>query len=445
MTNAGLFEADGSTIVMDNFRGTSVLGNLAGATLSGGQWHVANGGTIRLFGQAVQTPGTGADIVLDGRGSSFASDNGDGLQALDTSLRTIAADAELHLLGRRGFGADQDLDVRGALELRGGILQIGELDVLQGATLTGFGTVNGEGNLSGAVAIAGDTLRFTDDVTVRGAISGGALALGGRDNLIGRDAHIAVRALTLEDGITRVQDGSLHARNVTVHDATLDLGGTGLTLPGALGLESGRVNGAATLRLTGDHLTTAGESAFGVDVTNLGTTTVDSGRLTFGGRLSGAGAVVVEDGAALAFGAGAAVTRTQSIALAGASSLTIAAPTGFAAALSGFGAGDAITLQGLTAETTRVRWVADADGSGGMLTLIGDASRIKLHFDDGAYGRRDFVVGDASGGGVTLTYQARGHASVDVAAAFGPDTPGLAADHHVSLGWLHAEGHHALV
>lgn len=441
VTNAGLFEADGSGLYLSDFRGTAALTNLPRTILTGGQWHVANGGTIRLVGQAIEGLGGGAEVVLDGRGTTLDVDTAAGLQSLDASLRRIEAGAELHLLGRRGFGAGQALDLRGELELRGGTLDAGVLNAGAESTIIGFGTVAGEGDLDGAVRIKG-TLRFTGEVIVGGTISGGTLALDGRDNRIEADAHVRVRTLALGGGVTRVEPGDFRARNLSLNDAIVDFQEADFVLRGALDLDGGRVNGSGTLRLGSGDLTSSGMSAFGLDVLNTGTVVVESGSLTFERGLLGAGSVAVGDGATLAFGASASAGRLQHVELNGAATLSIAAPARFAGLLSGFGEGDTIAVRGFSAATARALWAADADGAGGTLKVTGEGAAAVLHFDDGAYTRRNFALADVDGA-LAVTYRGR---ALDMAVVFGADTAFHPPAHSALDGvLLHTDGHVALV
>lgn len=441
VTNAGLFEADGSGLYMNNLGGTAALTNLSRGILTDGAWQVAHRGTIRLIGQAIEGLGAGTDVVLAGRGTTFDVDTGAGLQSLDASLRRIEAGAELDVLGGRGFGAGQALDVRGTLALGGGTLAVSELNTAAGSVLKGFGIVAGEGDLNGTVTIRG-TLRFTGAVMAGGTITGGTLALDGRDNRIEAGAHVTVRTLELDGGVTRVEPGDFHARNLSLHNAIVDFQEADFALRGALDLDGGRVNGSGTLRLGGGQLTSAGVSAFGLDVLNGGTIAVESGTLTFEHRLLGAGTVAVAEGATLAFGAAATVGGLQHVDLDGAATLSIAAPARFAGLLSDFGEGDTITVRGFSAAGTRALWTADADGSGGTLRLVGEGASAVLHFDDGAYTRRNFALADVDGA-LAVTYRGR---APDVAAMFGADTAVHAPAHAALDGaLLHPDGHAALV
>ena len=251
-----------------------------------------------------------------------------------------------------------------------------------------------------------------------------------------------MRTLALDGGVTRVEPGDFHARNLSLHNATVDFQEANFVAPGALDLDGGRVNGSGTLRLGGDDLTSSGVSAFGLDVLNGGTIAVESGTLTFEHRLLGAGTVVVGDGATLAFGASAIVGRLQHVDLDGAATLSIAAPARFAGLLSNFGEGDMIAVRGFSAAGTRALWAADADGAGGTLRLTGEGTTAVLHFDDGAYTRRNFALSDVDGA-LALTYRAR---ALDMAAVFGADTAVHAPAHGPLDGMLlHTDGTVALV
>ncbi len=318
----------------------------------------------------------------------------------------------------------------------------GALSVNSGDLYDAGGTVDIGGALTiGTAATPTSSVPYTDQS--RGQIvvtSGGTLAVGGTITdtygIILVDG--AGSKLTVSDMLIGISgtsygisygNGTYSGSIAAADGGSVQLGGavfnapppgrsdnypSGLSVDAASTIEIGVVGGAAAGAITVDagRAITAnnGVTLSGALVDN-GTVTVAGSSLTQNGDISGSGAVQIGKGATLALNGTVAATDTIAFLDAGATLsigsgyYTTLAPGRIDATLTGFQAGDRITLR---TPVTAAAYAAGADGGPGTLTLSNGAATVEtLH-----------LAGDFTG--KVFTISPTGYREVSVSLADGP-------------------------
>ena len=155
-----------------------LLQNSSGTTFAGGRYVVDAGATFYLP-PTTRIETDAADITLDGidarLGATFTSNPNSTFITLEKTLKTVASDGALHVLGGRGFVGTLALVDNGLIELAGGTFKEGSLTVGAGGTFTGHGTLAAPKLINqGSVEAGGGTLDVTGVVTGTGSFDIGA-------------------------------------------------------------------------------------------------------------------------------------------------------------------------------------------------------------------------------------------------------------------------------
>jgi hypothetical protein len=180
---------------------------------------------------------------------------------------------------------------------------------------------------------------------------------------------------------------------------------------------------ADTLALAG---TTAGTlDGFGTSITGFSAIDVDAGATwTLGGTIAGAGTISVGGNATVSL-TGTVSVATLAFAAAGNGLVSIAAPSAFTSAISGFGTGDVIDLAHLKA--------ASLTYANGTLTLYdAHGGAIDTLSFAGAYGQSDFALMADGHGGTEILYAGALDARMPVTGHGLIDRP----ENHAVPGWL---------
>ena len=412
LTNSGTISASGSATVLLQ---PTTLTNLVGSTLTGGSFSAGAGSTIE-FSNNVTITSDAANITLSGANSNLQSLNTttDTQTTLDSSLATIAASGQLHLLANRNFTAvasNGSFSNSGLLDLGGGKFSATLLTNAAQGTVSGFGTVAGSIGNSGLVTASGGTLSTAG----LSGIAAGTLSSGGIGAGVNSTLQLASNLTISTDAgrITLSGTGSVIQSLNTATSKQVSLDSTLATIAstGTLALLSGRsftavagagaftdkgllALGAGTFSATA--LTVSGTaSGFGTiagKLTNTGLVAASGGTLVLTGSLSGAGAVSVASGAVLSVDGGASVAGNTSIVgtLSAASAVAITGGTftnaGTIAVADGatFGVQVGAVDTNLAGTTlTGGAWSAIAAGHGAAISLTGtsiatDAASITL-------------------------------------------------------------------
>ncbi len=356
--NSGLIQADSGSSV--TFQSGAVLTNdSASGTLTGGSYGaVSAGGTATaaasFTGAAVAEDA--ARLILSGAGSEISF----GGTAIETSLKSIARNGSLSVLGGRNYTTKNIIANNGTLALGGGTFSDRLLNQNSAGTLSGFGTLSGDFKDAGVVNASGGTLDIKGlSNSLAGRLSGsGTLAFDHGTTTLGSGTVLGVSEIALINAAT------LNIAAPVSFGGTFDVVGRE-TLSGA-----GTFTNTGLFEQTGHALATISDP-----FANAGTVSVaGGGTLAFAGGLANTGSIldsgVFTDTAALTGG-----------------SLTVAA--GAAATLASGGASPS-TLATLT--------TAGAVNLNGTLTVTGD-------YDNTAAGRGNSYTPFA---GVTGTVDGQG-------------------------------------
>ncbi|MBD8872774.1 autotransporter-associated beta strand repeat-containing protein [Rhodanobacter sp. DHB23] len=356
-TGAVTLAGTGTTFDLGNAGANETIGALdgvAGSTVNLG----ANGLT---FGDATSTTFAGViagsgGITKQGTGTATLSgaNTFTGGTTIDAGTLAIGANGSLASTGALNLAAaGAAFDISAASSLNTGIGSLsgvaGSSVALGGNTLviagSGNTTFSGSINGTGGVKKAG-----TGTQTLDGASTyGGGTTLAGGELILGNDAALGTGALTVAGSPTLDANSALTIGNAITIDSNLDvLGSNALTFGGTIsGAGALTKDGAATLTLTGADTFTGG-------------TVVNSGTLALGAgaSLASTGAVLIDSSGATFDISGAGANETigalqgasGSIIKLGGNSLAFgdASSQTFAGSISGTGG---ITMQGTGTET----------------------------------------------------------------------------------------------
>ncbi len=319
VTNNGVVTAGaGQTL---SFVGGS-LTNLVGTTLTGGQFTVAAGGTMRLANN-LSIVTDNALITLNGASSALESYNTTSKTqvTIDSTLTAITATGALELLGHRNWSSTKAMTSAGQLILGGG--SFAPTSLISTGTVSGFGTLATAFTNNGALSVtASNTLSLVGGSLKNlgaGVLTGGTFTVANGATLrLANNTSIAklAAAVTLDDG--SVIEGLKTAGSIQV---TLESSLTTIEAQGNLALVGGRdysstnvISNSGTLRLGGGTFSTgklsdlAGStltgfgtvasvfSSAGVVRATGGTLTFTGAGDTFAGTLSGAGTIAMSGG-----------------------------------------------------------------------------------------------------------------------------------------------------
>ncbi len=230
--NAGtMLAANGGKLT---FQPGAVNAANAGGVLVGGTWEASgNLSTLLVTGGAVTTDA--ATIILSGAGSAFRAGDGTTFTNLEASLGSIAPAGVLDVLAGRSYTSGKGVTDNGVVQLGGGTLSLGALNIGAGAHLIGFGTV---ATGSKTIAAAG---------TIEAG--GGTLSTASVINGAG--------ALRADTGATVTLTGAGSAIASVVNDSTLTLGASaGLDVTNAVDAASSgifQLNASSLLELAADQ------------------------------------------------------------------------------------------------------------------------------------------------------------------------------------------------
>ncbi|SMF95408.1 autotransporter-associated beta strand repeat-containing protein [Methylomagnum ishizawai] len=412
---------NGNWYQSSNWRGGRVPGEGTDTTtVANGAAAVVNGGTAQAGGD-LDITGTGSAVVVRSEGS------------LDFGTANVSQGGQLQALGGSATGTTLNIGGSGSIVAvdDGGSLDFVGVNVSQGGQLQVFnGKLVGDVNLDNGQLVFAPAAGNT--TTYAGAIGGGDSTTNGCDNnscasVIVESGTVLLKGQSSYSGQTDVFDGAtlrLGSANalqnsaiIVRQGATLELGGTDATVAALRDLVSGgggRVNlGASTLTLghqdglfSGVIVGSGGliKAGSGTQVlagqnTYTGPTVIEGGALVIGdGGTQGAIAGNVVDNAILAFKRSDAVTfggnisGSGALVQAGSGVLTLTGTNSYTRGTvveAGTLAGDTRSLQGAITNNAQVVFNQTADGSylgdmsgtgslvkngAGILTLAGNNS-----------------------------------------------------------------------
>ena len=378
----------------------SAIPAVAGADLVVG---AIGAGTFDVIGQAtavVQTlviatgSGSSGSVLVDG-GATTLSVGGSGTAILDgvggAGSVTIADGALLSAGGAVlvGAGGSGVLAVSGS----GSQLQVtGSQALVVGSAGTLLVAADGQVTTAGTLAVSAGSVTVTD----AGLISAGALAVGAGGSLAVTDgATLSVSGAAGFAGSAATISGGADL----LVGSTLALAGALFTVAAGGGVEIGGATGpgSGTLLVDADGLlagfgtilsdavgtigvgSSASVPSYALALSDGGTLAASGGTLDLLANLAGAGSVLVGAGAALALGGAAAAGMTIAFVGAGAHTLELAAPTTFAASITGAAAGDSVALgdsnfangNGVVSAT-----IAESGGTQTLLVLEGTGDAV---------------------------------------------------------------------
>jgi hypothetical protein len=238
------------TVNVSSGTGLTVSGSVtqhAGAILSDGTWNVSNGSTLTFTtGSNITT--NQADVTLDGAGSTFArfttalNENQGGL--------TLKNDRDLTTAGALANSGDLRIEdsatlltVNGAYtQTAGSTTLVGDSQVttsggfnLQGGTLSGQGTINGNLVSSGSPIVSPGTSAGVIGISGNASLSGSlVMEIGGLAPGTGHDQLLVGGNLTLGGSLSlSFIDGfiPLFGQNITLVDAGSPIAGSFINVP----------------------------------------------------------------------------------------------------------------------------------------------------------------------------------------------------------------------
>ena len=163
-TNQGLIHvSNGDTVIFSN---STNFTNLSGTTLTGGTYEVDAGSTMQLADNTqIQT--LNANVTLSGAGSVIQSLNTttSSQVSFDSTLTTIGANGQLHLVSGRNFTTSNAITDNGLLDLGGTTFTAPSLAIGATGTLNGFGTVAASVTNSGLIDAHGGSLSLQGGLT----------------------------------------------------------------------------------------------------------------------------------------------------------------------------------------------------------------------------------------------------------------------------------------
>ena len=369
---------------------TLVLGAVASIADTSG---ITDNGTIQLSGGTLGGTSLTGTGVLTGSGTVAANVTGG-------TLGFTSSGGALTFTGTDTFG--------GALSGTEAIFAAGTDTFAAGATIT-----------VATIDIDGAALTLGANLTNRGAfdLEAGSLNVGSYSLALNKAFDLAGGTITGSGSVTAYTTATLEGHAFTSGSVKLNDRGT-LTATGSLSLQGSSglvVTSKGTYDLTGNgyiYAATAGDtianqgviektagtgkSLVTAAVANTGTVEAASGTLDLTGTISGTGTLDIEGSAALELGGIIGAAQTADFGN-GNGTLRVDNSAGFHAAVSGFGAGDAITLSTFD-DMAQVLFTA-ASGGGGTLTVTDGSQKFSTHLD-----------GTYNASGFSLTHTASGEA-----------------------------------
>jgi len=179
-TNSGAIDiSNGDTVTIE----PTTFTNLPATTLTGGAYSVGAGSVLELANNATIVTDD-ANITLSGAGSLIQSYNTttSAQQSFDSTLRTVGASGQLHLLADRSLTtAAAAIADNGLIQLGGGTLKVtgtgSSLTIGAAGKLTGFGVVDATTlTNSGEIVASGGTLTLDNAIKGTGGVEIGAKA-----------------------------------------------------------------------------------------------------------------------------------------------------------------------------------------------------------------------------------------------------------------------------
>jgi hypothetical protein len=400
------------------------LSFVSAATFVGGS--VSGAGTLQFGGAATATFQSVVTLSV-----AFIRETGAASLSFTQSLAYAGAfeqdaGAKLTIAGGETL-ALSGVDTLAGSTIGGGTLALsgGDTTFATGASLsTAVWKLSGSGTTATVVAKMTFAGAFSASAGTRVNLSGGSLVLEGAATLAGLTVNSAspyalnLRGPTSVSGLAIAGDASVYnyattsqsggsitvGDSVATHMAELSNTTTGVwNITDNSGIAVG-ADKASIIQNGGLFEKTGGTgiSKIAAAVTNSGTLLAKTGTLDCNAAISGTGAANISGAAVLEFDAG--VVATQTIGFTGAGGeLSLQAPTGFKAEISGFDAsgatGDAIALLG---NWTVGHFTEATNGKGGTLALTSGTTALTLNFL-GQYQDGHFHAMSASGQ-TTLSY-----------------------------------------
>jgi hypothetical protein len=238
------------TVNVSSGTGLTVSGSVtqhAGAILSDGTWNVSNGSTLTFTtGSNITT--NQADVTLDGAGSTFARfttalNENQGSLTLKNDRDLTTAGALANSGDLRIEGSATLLTVNGAYtQTAGSTTLVGDSQVttsggfnLQGGTLSGQGTINGNLVSSGSPIVSPGTSAGVIGISGNASLSGSlVMEIGGLAPGTGHDQLLVGGNLTLGGSLSlSFIDGfiPLFGQNITLVDAGSPIAGSFINVP----------------------------------------------------------------------------------------------------------------------------------------------------------------------------------------------------------------------
>jgi hypothetical protein len=272
----------------------------------------------------------------------------------------------------------------------------GTMTIGDGAVLPLGGTIDNTGTI--AINSTGDESDL--EILIRGAtLTGGGKVVLSDDSqnvVFGADASAVLDNVdNTISGAGQIGQGQLTLTNEA--GGLIDASGAS-----ALVIDTGAnaIANAGTLEATG-----AGGLVIDSALSNSGGIWANGGNVTVGGAVSGAGSDTarISGGATLEFGA--ASNANVSFDAGATGTLKLDRSSSFSGALSGFAAGDALDLADIAAGANAVvSYTANADGSGGTLTVSDGTTTAKLSLL-GQFAAGGFRAAADTGVGTIITYE----------------------------------------
>ncbi len=374
--------------------GTIIVGGTgAAALLSLGS--LSTGMTVGNAAPGTVVVGTGGTISLSGtNGIGF------GHTAGASGLMTVSGGLVTESATNQGIGVGEAAGAPGTLQvLNGGTVSIAGGNIGVGVTAAGSsGTITVQG--------AGSLIRTTGTGTA-GAIFVGATGSGlltvGNGGSVSLGGGLDIGTSASGNGTVTVNGGTITAASLAI-DPAASQSATGVLTIGAGGAVdlagAAAVNNNGTVTLSGGLLDLRSNTALSVaaggqlsgygqvinlgGLNNAGTVTASGGALELS---TGAGAMSIAPGGTLTLDGGLPSGASVAFASAGLLALGNASVTG--GAISGFGAGDTISLAGIA--------VTGSSYANGVLTLADAAGAVNLNVT-GNFSLADLGITNTAGG-----------------------------------------------
>ncbi len=442
VASSGTLKIASSVILTVSGSGSTIAGTVAGAGIlrfAGGSQALAAGASVTVFDWEISGTDTVSFDASSKNTARIADDRNTTLTFASGTTTTLTANGSTFGGTLKGGGTLNFTSGSQAFD-SGAALTVAKWNVSGGASVIfnenlsyGGGFTDAAGTTLLIVSGTAFSLTGTGSALAGDVVGQGSLIFAGGSQTVGSGALIATKSWQISGKASTTLNESLTYAGTFTAAATSTLtvaSGKTLSLTGTSTL-AGTVDGAGTLSFgvgnqtlnTGASLSVAKWSVGdGASVTVNGAVTAKSaltdaagstiaiaakGTLTVNGAISGAGTVKIGAGATLL--AANTVAASQGVEFtASTGTLEMTAPTAFAAAITGFKAGNVLDVRSSTfaySKSDTLSFVENTARTKGVLTVTDGVHSLKLTLF-GQYVAAGFQMASDGHGGTAITYAA---------------------------------------